>query len=149
MVEPFGDLATKADIPVWLFLIDPGHLRLMSDEDLRSVLDVDGFQGLDAIALDTREERERLAGVRMRLFRTAITPFREQWRLKIPAEAFDACEERLDRNQVWIEQVMTTIDVYTATYVQKIRSKSPSELLALPKEERAAPDAQSEPLAKS
>ena len=52
--------------------------------------------------LATREERERLAALRMRVFSTSIKPVR---RLVIPAEVFDACEEELDRRHVWIDHL--------------------------------------------
>jgi hypothetical protein len=129
MVKLFGDPKAKDEIPVWLFLVDPGHLRVMSDKDLRSMLDVQGFHGLDAITLDTREERERLAGLRLRLFQTAMKPQGEQWRLAIPSEAFETCEEYLDRTSIWIQQTANTLDVYTWSYVQKVTSRAPRQLL--------------------
>ena len=129
MVKPFGDHTSKEEIPVWLFLVDPGHLRVMSDGDLRSMMDVEGFDGLDAITLDTREEREKLAALRLRLFQTAMKPYGEQWRLAIPSEVFEACEEYLDRSNVWIEQTINALDVYTSSYVQRVNSRSPRRLL--------------------
>ena len=125
-VAIFGDPGTTQDIPVWIFLVDPGHFRVMSDADLRSVLDVEGLQSLDALTLETREERERLATFRLRLFRAAISPHKKQWRLTIPSEAFEACDEYLDRSQVWIPHDTSILDVYTAIYVQKIQETPPS-----------------------
>jgi len=80
MVKPFGEPTSRDDIPVWLFLVDVGHLRVMADQSL-ATLAIDPV-GIDALTVATREERERLAALRMRLFSTAIKPVR---RLIIPA----------------------------------------------------------------
>ncbi len=76
--------------------------------------------------LETREERERLVALRMRLIPTSIVPER---RLKIPSEAFDVCGEFLDRTYVWLEQSFSDLEIYTATYVQKVLAIPPSQFL--------------------
>ena len=124
MVKLFGDPTSREDIPVWLFLIDPGHLRVMSESDVREILGKEPNK-VDSLALETREQRERLAALRMRLFQTSITPVR---RLKIPAEAFEACEEELNRRHVWIDGSASFVDVYMATY-RNARLATPSDRL--------------------
>jgi hypothetical protein len=130
MAKPFGDPTSSDDIPVWLFLVDVGHLRVMADQSLRGMWGID--PGIDALTVPTREERERLAGLRMRLFLTAIKPVR---RLMIPAEVFDVCEEDADRKHVWIDDSAGAVDIYTATYRQK-RLAMPSEKLFVKSEQR-------------
>jgi hypothetical protein len=125
MVKAFGDPMATEDIPVWLFLVDPGHLRVMADRSLPVMLGFDPV-GLDALTLATREERERLAAIRMRLFSTVIKPVVK--RLVIPAEVFDACEEELDRKHVWIDHPADFVDVYLATY-RRTRLATPSDKL--------------------
>ena len=124
MVKLFGEPTSPEDIPVWLFLVDVGHLRVMADPFLKLMLGSDPNE-IDALALTTRQERERLAAIRMRLFSTSIKPTR---RLIIPAEVFDACEEELDREHVWIDHSANFVDVYTATYREK-RLAMPSDKL--------------------
>jgi len=131
MVKPFGDPASREDIPVWLFLVDPGHLRVMADKHVQEMVGEDPSR-IDALALATREERERLAGLRMRLFSTSITPVK---RLKIPAEVFEACEEELDRRHVWIDQSANFVDVYTATYRKGRLAMSADRILLKPEAE--------------
>jgi len=130
MVKPFGEPTSRDDIPVWLFLVDVGHLRVMADQSL-ATLAIDPV-GIDALTVATREERERLAALRMRLFSTAIKPVR---RLIIPAEVFDACEEDMDRRHVWIDFSSGFVDVYTATYRQNRLAMSSGKLFAKPEHE--------------
>ena len=125
MVKFFGDPSSREDIPVWLLLIDLGHLRVISDASLQAMLGID-IKNLDALGLSTREERERLAALRMRLFSTSIKPVR---RLVIPADVFDACEEEDDRRHVWIDYLAGFVDVYTVTYRLKRLAMSPEKLL--------------------
>lgn len=61
MVKPFGEPTSREDIPVWLFLIDPGHLRLMADEQVQEMLG-DGSSRIDALSLVTREEENASLG---------------------------------------------------------------------------------------
>jgi hypothetical protein len=125
MVKLFGDPSSREDIPVWLFLVDLGHLRVISETSSQAVLAID-IKNLDALSLSTREERERLAGLRMRLFSTSIKPVR---RLVIPAEVFDACEEEEDRRHVWIDHLSGFVDIYTVTYRQRRLAMSSDKLL--------------------
>lgn len=113
-------------IPVWLFVVDPGHFRVLSQKDVTSVVDLDAFNSVDALTLGTREQRERLGALRLRLIPTAVVP---EKRLKIPSAAFDICDEYLDRAHVWLELSPTGIDVYTATYVQKAMAVPPPHFL--------------------
>jgi hypothetical protein len=123
MVERLG----KGDqIDVWLFVVDPGHLRVLSASEVAKLIDLDEFNRADALAFETQEERDRLVALHMRLIQSAIVPDK---RLKIPAEAFDVCGEYLDRTHVWLQQSSTYLDVYTATYVQKVLAIRPSEFL--------------------
>lgn len=125
MVKLFGDPSSREDIPVWLFLVDLGHLRVISETSSQAMLGID-IKNLDALSLSTREERERLAGLRIRLFSTSIKPVR---RLVIPAEVFDACEEEDDRRHVWIDHLSGLVDVYTVTYRQRRLAMSSDKLL--------------------
>lgn len=126
MVEIFGDPVREEDVIVWLFVLDPGHLRVLSEQAKTDVFSSHGFATDDAIGLEVREERERLAALRIRLIQTSIV---WKWRLRIPSEIFELCEEDLDRTRVWIDQGSSWLDVYTATYVQKLMRISPSKLL--------------------
>jgi len=123
-VRRFGDPAAHEDISLWLFLVDPGHLRLMADQ---AVIEAVGFdpRRADAMELTTREERHRLAALRMRLFATSIKPPK---RLVIPAEAFSASEEHDDRGHVWIDYTTNSVDVYTVSY-RRARLAIPPEKL--------------------
>jgi hypothetical protein len=125
-VERLGPASAGEQIPVWLFVVDPGHLRVFSQQEIASLVDLDAFTNADPLALETREERERLGSLRMRLISTTIVPER---RLKIPSDAFDVCGEYLDRTHVWLEQSSSHIDVYTATYVQRVLAIPPSQFL--------------------
>jgi hypothetical protein len=125
MVKLFGDPSSREDIPVWLFLVDLGHLRVISETSSQAVLAID-IKNLDALSLSTREERERLAVLRMRLFSTSIKPVR---RLVLPAEVFDACEEEEDRRHVWIDHLSGFVDIYTVTYRQRRLAMSSDKLL--------------------
>jgi hypothetical protein len=131
MVKPFGDPTSRDDVPVWMFLVDVGHLRVMADRSLLAILGFDP-NGVDTLTVATREERERLAALRMRLFSTVIKPVR---RLMIPAEVFEACEEEADRRHVWIDFSSGFVDVYTATYRQKRLAMSSDKLFARPEPE--------------
>jgi hypothetical protein len=113
-------------IPVWLFVADPGHFRVLSQKDIAGVMDLDAFNSADALTLGTREQRERLGALRLRLIPTAVVP---EKRLKIPCAAFDICGEYLDRTHVWLELSPAGIDVFTATYVQKAMAVPPSLFL--------------------
>jgi hypothetical protein len=127
-VERFGVRETGSEIPVWLLVVDPGHLRVFSKRHIADLIDLDEVGRVDTLWLETREERERLAALRMRLISTSIVVDRRQ--LKIPAEAFDICGEYLDRTHVWIEQSsLSHVDVYTATYVQRVLAIAPSQFL--------------------
>ncbi len=127
-VERFGVRAAGSEIPVWLLVVDPGHLRVFSMQEMESLIDLAEVDRADTLTLETREERERLAALRMRLISTAIVVDRRQ--LKIPAEAFDICGEYLDRTHVWLEQSSPShVDVYTATYVQRVLEIPPSQFL--------------------
>jgi hypothetical protein len=127
-VKPFGEPTTREDIPVWLFLVDLGHLRVMADQNVRAMWGGDP-SGVNALDLATREERERLAALRMRLFSTSIKPPR---RLVIPAEVFDACEEQIDRRHVWIDYSTGCVDVYTVTYRQRLLAMTSDKLFTNP-----------------
>jgi len=89
-------------------------------------MELDAFTGVDALGLETREERERLAALRMRLISTKIVPDK---RLMIPSDAFDVCGEYLDRTHVWLDQSSSSLDIYMATYVQKMLVLPPSDFL--------------------
>ncbi len=124
-VKLFGDPSSHDDIPVWLFLVDVGHLRVIADASVQTVLGGQ-LQGTDALNISTQEERQRLAALRMRLFSTSIKPVR---RLVIPAEVFDACEEELDRKHLWIDSSAGFLDIYTITYRQMRLTTPPSKLV--------------------
>lgn len=124
-IERLGS-PVDGQIPVWLFLVDPGHFRVLSQKDAASVVDLEAFDGADALTLGTREQRQRLGALRLRLIPTAVVP---EKRLKIPSAAFDICDECLDRTHVWLELSPTGIDVYTATYVQKAMAVPPPHFL--------------------
>jgi len=126
MVERFGAPPVGDQIPVWLLLVDPGHLRAFSKQEISKLVDLAEFEIADALALETQEERHRLGALRVRLIPTTIVPER---RLKIPSDAFDVCGEYLDRTHVWLEQSTYHLDVYTATYVQRVLAIPPSQLL--------------------
>jgi hypothetical protein len=126
MIERFASPVAADQITVWLFVIDPGHLRVFSAIEISSLIDLDEFNRADTLAFETQEERERLAGLRMRLMSTTIVPER---RLKIPSEAFDVCGEHLDRSHVWLDQSSSSLDIYTATYVQRVLAFPPSRFL--------------------
>ena len=125
-VERFGPPEVGGQIGVWLFVVDPGHLRVLSAQEIGNVINWDELNGIEALALETQQERLRLAALRIRLISTAIVPER---RLKIPAEAFDVSGEHLDRSHVWLDQSPSSLEVYTATYVQTVLSIPASELL--------------------
>ena len=131
MVKLFGEPTSPDDIPVWLFLVDQGHLRVMANDSLQLMLGGNPNE-IDALTLATRQERERLAAIRMRLFSTSIKPTR---RLIIPAEVFDVCEEELDREHVWIDHSAGFVDVYTVSYREK-RIATPSKKLFLKPEQQ-------------
>ncbi|MEO8051174.1 MAG: hypothetical protein ABI833_12230 [Acidobacteriota bacterium] len=131
MVKLFGDPASREDIQVRLFLVDVGHLRVIADLALHGTLGFD-LNAIDALTLATREDRERLAALRMRLFSTSIKPVK---RLVIPAEVFDACEEETDRRHVWIDFSSGFIDVYTATYRERRLAMSSDKLFVKPEQE--------------
>lgn len=124
-VERLGPAPASDQIPVWLFVVDPGHLRVFSQREI-SLMELDAFTGVDALGLETREERERLAALRMRLISTKIVPDK---RLMIPSDAFDVCGEYLDRTHVWLDQSSSSLDIYMATYVQKMLVLPPSDFL--------------------
>ena len=126
MVERLAPPVAGDHIPVWLFVVDPGHLRVFSRQEIASLVDLEAFASADPLALETQEERERLGGLRMRLIETSIVP---EKRLKIPSDAFDVCGEYLDRTHVWLEQSSSHLDVYTATYVQRVLAIPPSRFL--------------------
>jgi hypothetical protein len=107
-------------------VVDPGHLRVLSQQEVNTRFDPDSYGSADVLELETREERQRLAALRLRLIRSAIVPER---RLKIPSEAFDVCGEYLDRTCVWLEQSPTVLEIYTATYVQKLLAIPLSQFL--------------------
>ena len=125
-MERFGSPEAGGQISVWLLVIDPGHLRVLSSREIGDAINLDELSGAEALELQTRQERHQLAGLRMRLIPTEIVPER---RLKIPAEAFDVSGEYVDRSHVWLEQSPSSLEVYTATYVQTVLSIPPSELL--------------------
>jgi hypothetical protein len=100
----------------------------MADQALQETLGFDPH-GIDALTLATREERERLAALRMRVFSTSIKPVR---RLVIPAEVFDACEEEADRRHVWIDFSSGDIDVYTVIYRERRLAMSSDKLFVKP-----------------
>jgi len=121
-IERLGS-PVDGQIPVWLFVVDPGHFRVLSRKDVASAVDLDAFNGADALTLGTREQRERLGALRLRLIPTAVVP---EKRLKIPSAVFG---EYLDRAHVWLELSPTGIDVYTATYVQNAVAVPPPHFL--------------------
>jgi hypothetical protein len=125
-VERFGPIAVSGQIPVWLFVVDPGHLRALSQKEIAESIDLAEFNDADAATFGTLEDREHMVGLRMRLMQTAIVPER---RLKIPSEAFDICGEFLDRSHIWLDQSPSHLDIYTTTYVQKLLAKPPAEFL--------------------
>jgi len=120
-----GDEAT-----VWLFVVDPGHLRVLSQQEASGLVDLEAFSDADALTLQTREERELVGALRLRL----ISAGTDKRRLRIPAEAFDVCGEYLDRSYVWLEESSARIDLFTATYVQRALARSPSDFLREPPE---------------
>jgi hypothetical protein len=126
MARRFGDPTSRVDVNVWLFIVDPGHLRVFSEQEAKAIADLDELPKTDVAALETQHERERLVALRLRLLQTAIVWER---RLKIPSEAFDLCGEYLDRSHVWLEHSSSHLDVYTATYVQRALAIRPSEFL--------------------
>jgi hypothetical protein len=127
MAERFGPpMAGSDQISVWLFVVDPGHMRVFSAVEIGNLIDLDTFNKADSLDFETQEERERLAGLRIRFISTTIVPER---RLKIPSDAFDVCGEYLDRSCVWLEETASYLDVYTATYVQKVLAIHPSKFL--------------------
>jgi hypothetical protein len=121
-------------VTVWLLVVDPGHLRVLSQQEISSLVDLEAYNTADVLMLETTEERLRIGALRMRLIRTAIVPER---RLKIPADAFDVCGEYLDRTHVWLEQSFSQLDVYTATYVQRVLAIPPSQFLSAAFQEEA------------
>ena len=125
-VDRLASNSKGEQIAVWLLVVDPGHLRVLSQQEISDLVDLEAYSTADALKIETREERERLGALRMRLVRTAIVPER---RLKIPADAFDVCGEYLDRTHVWLEQSSSQLDVYMATYVQRVLAIPPSEFL--------------------
>lgn len=125
-VENLGSRSPTGEIPVWLLVVDAGHLRVLSQESISNLVDLEAYRTADVLMLETVEERARLGALRIRLIPTAIVPER---RLKIPADAFDICGEYLDRSHVWLEQSSSHLDIYTATYVQTVLAKPPSEFL--------------------
>src|SRR5258708_40026436 len=128
MVELFGPPTDGDQIDVWLFVVDPGHLRVFSAVEMGRLINIEEFNRADSLAFETKEERERLAALRMRLISTTIVP---DQRLKIPSEAFDVCGEYLDRSHVWLDQSSFCLDVYTATYVQRLLAIPPSRYLPI------------------
>ncbi|MGA2717209.1 MAG: hypothetical protein ABSG41_29370 [Bryobacteraceae bacterium] len=132
-IERFGPLA-GGKIPVWLFVIDPGHLHVFSQEEIGKRVDLKIFANADFLGLNTRQERKRLGALRLRLIRSDIDP--KKRRLAIPDEAFDACSEYLDRSCVWLEQ-SPQLDIFTATYKQKALALPASEVFpeSLPEDE--------------
>lgn len=132
MVKPFGDTASRDDIQVWLFLIDPGHLRVMANQTISELTGFD-LNKADALALATREERERLSALRMRIFETSINPSKK--RLAIPAEVFEICDETEDRTHIWIDFFGGILELYTVTYGQRRLATSPERLLRKPERE--------------
>jgi hypothetical protein len=125
-VERLASPSAGDQIPVWLLVVDPGHLRVLSQQEIGSLVDLNSLASADALALETQEERQRLGALRMRLISTMIVPER---RLKIPMDAFDVCGEYLDRTHVWLDQSSPHVDVYTATYLQRVLAFPPSQFL--------------------
>lgn len=114
------------NIPVWLFVVDPGHLRVFSKEEVVSLFDLEEANRTDILAVETQEERQRLGALRIRLIPSSVVPER---RLKIPAEVFDICGEFVDRSHVWLEQSSSQLHIYTATYVRRLLEIPPSQIL--------------------
>lgn len=111
-------------IPVWLLVVDPGHLRVFAENDAPA--DLAALMSADPLAIETRQEREQVAALRMRLVASKIDKER---RLTIPAEAFDISAEYLDRSHVWVDQSSPHLDIYTASYVQRVLVMPPSQFL--------------------
>jgi hypothetical protein len=110
---------------VWIFVVDPGHLRVFSHQRAKSLMDLDAYKSGNAVALETREKRERIGGMRLRLISSEM----DKRRLKIPEETFDICEENLDRTYVWLEESTTHLDLYTATYMQRALAIPPGRFM--------------------
>jgi len=125
MVERLGQPDVN-QISVWLFVVDPGHLRVFSQQEVDNRVNLQEFATADALALETRGDRERLAVLRLRLTPTEIVPER---RLKIPSGVFDVCGEYLDRTYVWLEHSAAHLDIFTVTYVQRLLEIPPSRYL--------------------
>lgn len=114
-------------------MIDPGHLRALSQEDAARILDLNLFLKADAMSLATSEERQRLGALRLRLVQTAVVPKR---RLTIPSDAFDICGEYIDRAHVWLDLSPTHVDIFTAIYFQRASTIPPADLRPEPSDER-------------
>jgi hypothetical protein len=130
-LKRFGTVATDTkEIPAWLLVIDPGHLRVYAQQEIGSVADMEVFNA-DARLLATRDERERLVALRLRVIQTGIVSGRH---LRIPSDVFDTCGEYLDRGHVWLDQSPDRLDIYTAVHFQKAMAIDPSQLQPEPPE---------------
>jgi hypothetical protein len=124
-VERLGPPGGGSEVPVWLFIVEHGHIRAYSQEEIRGAVDVTAMSTTDVTSIETREERMRIVGLRFRLIQTSIVPER---RLRIPSEAFDLCAEYIDRTHVWFD-LTTHVDIFTATYVQTLLGEPLSKFL--------------------
>jgi DNA-binding transcriptional regulator/RsmH inhibitor MraZ len=114
----------------WMFVVDPGHLHVFSQEELGKRVDLKALADADVLTMETREARRRVGGLRLRLTRAAIDQKRN--RLTIPDEAFEKCEEYHDRSSVWLSQTSVSLDIYTATYQRRELGRPASHVLPEP-----------------
>ena len=127
----FGPRPTDTkEIPAWLLVIDPGHIRVYAQQEIGTAADMETFNA-DALSLGTRQERERLVALRLRVMRTGIVSERF---LKIPSDVFDVCEEYLDRTHIWIDQSSDRLELYTVAHYQRVMAVHPSQVLPEPTE---------------
>ena len=123
-LQRFGPPVSGTETKVWLLIVDPGHIRVYSEREIGETVDMEAFNA-NAASLETRQDRERVVALRMRLIPSTIISGR---RLKIPPDVFDVSEEFLDRTYVWLDQSATNLDIYTATKAQRAMSIPPIHL---------------------
>jgi hypothetical protein len=108
-------------------------MRVYSQHEIGDIVDMAAFNA-DPLSFGPGEERDRVIAVQARTMKTVIVYRRF---LKIPAGAFDVCEESIDRRSVWIDQSPQRLDIHTQSRHLRTMTFSHSEL-------RAATDSEEE-----
>jgi hypothetical protein len=85
-------IASKADVSAWLFVIEPGRYRLLSDEQVQSDPQLDLVRGLllegkpSSAAVPSHLQPLREAAVVARLLPITLAEHKGSWRFPFPKE---------------------------------------------------------------